>query len=101
MMRSPLLKARALSGVIVTIMTPAWQLFAVRLRLALLTPLRLRLPMLRHRPQQVQEDYLGNHMTLLSSVCGFPLARFMSRVLFRPTVSFPFIAHAESFSYFL
>lgn len=100
MMRSPPLKARALSGFTVTSMVSAWHLSAVRSCLVLIS-LQLRLPMLWHRSQQVQEDYLGNHMTLLLSVCGFPLARFMSRVLFRPTVSFPFIAHAESFSYFL
>ena len=91
-----------LSGVFaMTTASAGYPFAAVCTRLASLTPLLFKQPMPWHRPQQVQEDYLGNHMTLRSSVCGFPLARFMSRVLFRLTVSFSFIAYAEAFSSFL
>lgn len=83
--------AFAPSGVIATITAFTWRLFAVCPRLLSLTGSLSRQPMPWYRPQQVQEDYLGNHMTLLLSVCGFPLARFMSRVLSRPTVSFSFM----------
>jgi len=74
------LKAHALSGFTAMIMVGVWRQPILGRCLSLIfTPFSR--PMSMHWPQQVQEDYLGKHMTHRLGVCGFPLARFMSRVL--------------------